>query len=404
MKAIILAAGRGSRLGSKADGRPKALLKIGGRTMIEHQLEALSSEGVGPVTVVIGHEGDQIRAALGESVEYVVNERYEETNSLYSLWLAREVLSDEVLLLNSDLFFHPRILKRLLAVPGSALAYDSVSATGAEQTKVGLRKGRITDLGKDLPVTGSRGENLGLIKLDGPGAAALRRRAEAIIATGDEKIWVTEAVRSILVDVEVRGVNVAGLPWTEVDFPYDLDQARRVIWPQIERSTRRRHSVLRSLRWPALASAPVLAGLLAWNYSAEVGPASIDWETVSPLESTSVRLQKGTGGSQKWWTVQQGEALTVQLEDGGPLRVEARPVLAPEHQPAVFVVVIAVDGEPIHYEAGRSALDPKITLANHLVGQREREDLMLSPGRHTVTVRFPEGTAPAVLVRVRKPE
>src|SRR5262245_6712280 len=131
MRAIILAAGLGSRLGSKGNGQPKALLRIGDGSIIEHQLEMLSSEGVGPIIVVVGHGADEVRKVLGESVEYVVNERPGETNSLYSLWLAREWLKGDVVLLNSDLLFDPSILKNLLATEGNALAYDSLSLNGA---------------------------------------------------------------------------------------------------------------------------------------------------------------------------------------------------------------------------------------------------------------------------------
>ncbi len=180
MKAIILAAGLGSRLGAKANGQPKALQRVGHRSLIEHQLESLSAEGVGPVAVVIGHGGDQIRTVLGDSVEYVVNEHPSETNSLYSLCLAREWLKKDVLILNCDVLFHPEVLKRLLRAEGNALAYDSTSHSGAEQTKVGLRGSRVVDLGKDFPETGARGENLGIVKLDPAGCLALKGKAEAI--------------------------------------------------------------------------------------------------------------------------------------------------------------------------------------------------------------------------------
>jgi choline kinase len=403
MRAIILAAGLGSRLGSKANGQPKALLRIGDRTIIEHQLEMLSSEGVGQVIVVVGHREDEVRKVLGESVEYVSNERPSDTNSLYSLWLAREWLTGDVVLLNSDLLFDPGILKNLLATDGNALAYDSLSLNGAEQTKVGLQGGRVIDLGKDLPITGARGENLGLIKLDEQGSAALRQRVEAIVAAGEEKAWVTEAVRSTLADVEVRGVNVAGQAWVEIDFPYDLDRARRVVWPAIwkhhpDRKFRRRAS------WVALAVSPMLLLALAWRVSARVGPASVDWETLAPESGALVRLQRGDDTSQRWWLLRRGDTLAVQAPGGGRTRLEARPVVNNASDTAAFALAILLDGKPFRYEARRAAIDTKVQLPGQLLGKRDRETYLLPAGSHRLAIHYLAGTTGAILVRVRQSE
>ncbi|MDH5589809.1 MAG: phosphocholine cytidylyltransferase family protein [Gemmatimonadota bacterium] len=405
MKAIILAAGLGSRLGPKAKGLPKALQKVGDRTLIEHQLEALSAEGVGPVVGVVGHGEGHVRTVLGDSVEYVVNSRPSETNSLYSLWLARQWLEGEVLILNSDLFFHPDILKRLLRTKGSALAFDSTSHGGAEQTKVGLNGGRITDLGKDFPETGARGENLGLIKFDAQASMTMRKRAEAIISSGGERTWVTEAVRSVLAEVEVTGVNVAGLPWVEIDFPYDLDAARRQVWPEIQRSRHPGRRFLYRMRTPLSLGAVAAVLITVWGLSAEVGPASIDWESIPPDSAERVKLKRVANGSQKWWIVEPGRTVTVEVDGDYPVRLEARPLLPENRADTVaYVLELTVDGEPVHYEAHRAQPDPEVSLAGWTVGSRDREVHTLPPGPHLIGVKFLAGRAGAVLVRVRQPE
>jgi L-glutamine-phosphate cytidylyltransferase len=411
MKAIILAAGSGSRLGSKGRGQPKALLEIGGQTLIEHQLEALSAEGVGPIVVVVGHGAEAVRATLHEAVEYVVNPRPAETNSLYSLWLARDWLDGDVLLLNSDLLFHPQILKDVLATPGNALAYDSLATTGAEQTKVGLNRQRVTDLGKDLPATGARGESLGLIKLDAAGAAALRRRVDAIVAAGDEKAWVIEGVRSILSEVEVQGVNCAGQPWTEIDFPFDLDRARRRVWPAIARSTGGAPRVRRSFRWAAALALPLTISAVAWNVSAHgrvpdgaepLDPPGIDWENLSPTGGKSLRLQKAEGGTQRWWLLRTGDALEVEADGGVETRLESRALLAEPGDTALFVLGVSLDGIPYRFEALRSGLDPDLRLDERPVSKRDRERYTLPPGSHSLRVQYVTGTTEAVLIRVRQ--
>src|SRR5574341_27914 len=226
MRAVILAGGVGSRLDSRSGGRPKALVEIGGRPLVMHQLEALADHGVGPVLMVVGHKHEMIREVVGQRVEYLLNERYQDTNSLYSLWLAREWIRGPFVLLNSDLVFDPEILARVLEEPGNVLAYDSTSSHGREQTKVAIRERRVTDLGKDLPPRSARGESLGLLKFDEEGAKAMLGAAEHLIGEGHDRAWVIEATRAVCRSVPIYGVNVAGLPWAEVDFPYDLEQAR----------------------------------------------------------------------------------------------------------------------------------------------------------------------------------
>ena len=130
MRAIILAAGVGSRLQALSGGKPKCLVEIGGRPLILHQLEALADHGIGPVLIVAGYKADEVRSVVGDRAEFVVNDRYQETNSLYSLWLAREHVDGPFILLNCDLFFSPEILERLLDAPSNALAYDSTSSRG----------------------------------------------------------------------------------------------------------------------------------------------------------------------------------------------------------------------------------------------------------------------------------
>ncbi len=406
MKAIILAAGKGSRLGTKAKGMPKALQRVGNQTLIEHQLEALSAEGVGPVVVVIGHGAEHIKTVLGDSVEYVFNEKAANTNSLYSLWLARETLADDVLLLNCDVLFHPEVLKRLLRASGSALAYDSTSASGAEQTKVGLRGPNVSDLGKDFPDTGARGENVGIVKLDAEGSLALKRKTNAIIRAGDENSWVTEAVRGILAEVDVEGVNVAGLPWVEIDFPYDLDRARRQVWPQIQRSLHPWQQFLRRIRFGVAAVVVATVVLAVWNLSARVGPASVDWESLVPAgDDARLAIERVNKGPQGWWRIPPGVSLTVEVTGGVSTRVESRALFRADTEVGdiPYVLEMTLDGKPYRFEANRSSPDGNVSLEGYRVGTRDRDSFVVPEGGHTLVVRLLAGDIDGVLVRVRQP-
>ena len=125
MKAIILAAGMGTRLHPLTEATPKSLVEVCGRPMLHHQLESLRRAGISECVLVVGYRADQIRSQIGTdfqgmSISYVNNEIYHRTNNLYSLWLARQQiagLSDfdgETLLLEGDLIFEYELLSALV--------------------------------------------------------------------------------------------------------------------------------------------------------------------------------------------------------------------------------------------------------------------------------------------------
>jgi choline kinase len=404
MQAVILAGGVGSRLEKLTDGKPKCLAEIGGRPLILHQLEALSDHGVGPVLMVVGYNHEAIREVVGQRVEYLVNERYRETNSLYSLWLAREWVKGPFVLLNSDLFFDPEILARVLEDAGNVLAYDSTSSRGREQTKVAIRGRKVVDLGKDLPPASARGESLGLLKFEADGAKAMMEVAAQQIEGGHEQAWVIEATRAVCKMVPLYGTNVAGLPWTEVDFPHDLEEARSEVWPAIWKGRWRRRVYWKRTRWLAAGIVALVLAVGGWFASTRVGPASLDWESVTPVEAPLLSLTLPTG-KQKWWMVARGDSIAARVDGGTPVRVEFRLLLPPQRTDSGrYVVAVSVDGAAHDWDAFTATPDSDAMLSGTMVGDRDRLEFTLPPGRHVVRVTLVAGNGERLLVRIRRPE
>src|SRR5204862_1260151 len=110
MKAIILSAGQGSRLGHLTDDKPKCLIEFGGRSLLDRQLDALQANGIGEAVVVTGFRDDQIEAVLerrrqageGPAVRTVFNPFYKVADNLGSLFVAREEIAGDVLVWNGD--------------------------------------------------------------------------------------------------------------------------------------------------------------------------------------------------------------------------------------------------------------------------------------------------------------
>lgn len=152
MQAIILAAGKGSRLGKHTKENTKCMLELHGEKLIDYALKSLVKNGVTKVVMVVGYQRDNLMEYLGESahgatISYVVNEDYDTTNNIYSLYLARDfLLQDDTLLLESDLIFDDNIITNLLADKRPSLAVVDRYASWMDGTVVMLDdKDRITN-------------------------------------------------------------------------------------------------------------------------------------------------------------------------------------------------------------------------------------------------------------------
>lgn len=232
--AVLLAAGRARRLGELTRRLPKCLLEVGGRSLVERQVDLLRDAGVAEIVVVTGFEEEQVRRALGEEIRYVHNPRFDETNSLYSLDLALETFEGPFFCMNADVLFHPRLLDRLLEVEAdSALLYEPARRLGHEEMKVRIEDGRVVAMAKDLPDGTYHGENLGLLRFGPEGAPLVRRAARELVRAGEHGAWAPLAFAEAARRIPLRAVSTDGLPWIEIDFPEDLERARRVVWPAI---------------------------------------------------------------------------------------------------------------------------------------------------------------------------
>jgi choline kinase len=231
VQGLILAAGSGSRLGTLT---PKCLARVGGRPLLHIQLDALRSAGVEDVTIVVGYRHEEVRAAAFGEATFVHNRQFFETNSIYSFHLARSMVEGDLVVLNSDVLFPADMLERLLEVEGSALAFDSGSGGEEEHMKVQLQNGHLVGMSKQLPPTRVDGENVGLLHLAEPAARAGFEAAARLIAGGHQRDWLGAAVSAIAGTHDISGVDIAGMPWIEIDYPEDLAMARSQVWPTIQ--------------------------------------------------------------------------------------------------------------------------------------------------------------------------
>ena len=242
MRGIILAAGKGSRLNGTAGDKPKCLVSVGGTTLLDRQVRALRQAGIRDVAVVVGCQADRVRTECGRGVRYIENSRFADTNSLYSLWMARALLTDGVVVLNCDVLFHPDLLRDLVASRhDAALLVDYRKAGdppyGEEEMKVQVRSGRVIDMAKTLDAGSSDAENLGVVKFGPASAPALITILDRIVASGALREWAPRAFREFALERPLYAIGTRGYPWIEIDFPEDYRRAVAEILPAIEAAT-----------------------------------------------------------------------------------------------------------------------------------------------------------------------
>ncbi|KAF5430040.1 Choline kinase, partial [Candidatus Methanophagaceae archaeon] len=188
------------------------------------------------VCVVVGYRADMIRSAIGDRCHYIYNDRYSDTNSLYSLWLARDWVSDDFILINSDVLAHPQIFWHLFLRPGNALVYDSRSGAEEENMKVTVVRNKLLHISKSLLAEESEGESLGVLKFQRSAIKILFREAEEALSIGGENQWAPAAVERFCHKLPISCIDIAGLPWIEIDYVDDLLDAYTTVWPEVDKS------------------------------------------------------------------------------------------------------------------------------------------------------------------------
>ena len=232
MRAVILVAGRGTRLRATT-GMPKCLLAPGGVALIDRYITQLDSLEIA-TTVVVGFGADAVRRRLTElalrhAPTIVTNPDYE-LGSILSLACGLKTVTEDLLLMDGDVLFHPGLLHRFVHAPrANALLVDVGTEFTGEEYMAGVDAGRVVELCRAaVPGHEAHGEWVGFARLDASAVGALRAAITARIAAGEMGGGYEDALASILGMSDVRCVGTAGLPWIEIDFPEDVARAEQL--------------------------------------------------------------------------------------------------------------------------------------------------------------------------------
>lgn len=239
--AVILVAGRGTRLAPLTDTQHKSLLILGGMTILERQISQLMQQNIDQIVLVTGHREDDLRAYLkgaenfGADITIVRNDNFQQTNTAYSLGLALEKFSGSFLLLDGDVVMSDPLVKNLIAAGENTLLCECDPAKlNDEAVKVRVdTTGKVLSIGKQVPLAMASGESIGVGFFGADWRNVLQEDCVRLRETPTQWNWYYEDVirarmRNIKPPASLKIVQTAPYEWVEVDDHEDLCRAKKI--------------------------------------------------------------------------------------------------------------------------------------------------------------------------------
>lgn len=234
MKAIILSAGQGSRLLPLTQTRPKCLLPVNGRTILEWQLAALAANGVNDVTVVTGFHAEDVEALIAatdfgaQKVRTLYNPFYAVADNAGSCYVAREAMQGEFMVINGDTLFEPALAAKALSQHRTPITVtiDRKAGYDSDDMKVCLDGNRLTRIGKALPLDVVDAESIGMLIFSAEGGGHFNDAIGSLLRSENGlKSWYLRAIDMLAARKEVGTALIEGLTWQEIDVAEDLTRA-----------------------------------------------------------------------------------------------------------------------------------------------------------------------------------
>jgi choline kinase len=238
MKAVILSAGQGSRLLPLTADRPKCLLPIGERTLIEWQVRNLEAAGVDEAVVVLGFRAEAVEAALASlgacdvRIRTVFNPFYKVAENVASCWMARHEMTTDFVLLNGDVVFEPAVARTALerARGPVTVTVNRPDEYDEDDMKVELDGDRVVAIGKGLPIDTVGAESIGMMVFRGEGPKLFAEELDRAMRTQEGlQGWFTQVVHRMAAHGQVGWTAIDGLDWGEIDFHDDLAAMRAMV-------------------------------------------------------------------------------------------------------------------------------------------------------------------------------
>ncbi len=229
MKALILAAGLGSRLAPITDDRPKSLVPVNGTPILFRQIDCLKENGIDDITVVSGYRADALESAVRAAytgINIIESRDYASTNNMYSAYIARSAVEGgPFLMMNADVFFDASVIRALLDFEHEDAIVTDIDSYLEESMKVVEKDGRLVEISKQIPRERALGASIDVYKFSSAaGKAFFDKCREYIEIKGEVKKWSEVALNNILPYQDFKACPLVGR-WYEIDNHDDLKAA-----------------------------------------------------------------------------------------------------------------------------------------------------------------------------------
>lgn len=229
MQAIIMAAGKGSRLGALTEGKPKSFVEIKGKRLIEYNLQLLRQFGVDDIIIVTGYRCEDFEELTRDmqDVRCIYNPFYETMNVLGSFFMGMGVLQDDFIYLHADTLCEPAIFEKMLHTKADVVLPVEYGKCDEEAMKVRSENGKIVQLTKQMPVEAAEGEFIGIAFFRKGVIPTLQEKVKRLMKEKEFSEYFERAIQRLIDEEEfqIEALPTDGAFWVEIDFVEDYERA-----------------------------------------------------------------------------------------------------------------------------------------------------------------------------------
>lgn len=227
MKALLLAAGRGTRISRYLSGNPKCTVDIGDQMLIRYTIELFQKKGITDIAMVLGYRANVLREIVEPyGVKCYYNPFFDVTNSIASAWFAKEFLndSDDTLIMNADVYMDENLLDHVIDCKISPVMFGDSSRKEEADYKFKYENGILLKYGKELTGEDITGEYIGIGKFSKEFMPEFMEKLEQMICTQQHSVWWENILYSMVGKKDVYVDEVNGMFWAEVDYIEDYER------------------------------------------------------------------------------------------------------------------------------------------------------------------------------------
>lgn len=228
MRALILAAGRGTRISRYLSGRPKCTVDIGGGiTLIENTIRQLRGMGIKDIGIILGYNQEVIREILKEhDIKFYYNPFFDVTNSIASAWFARDFITDEddIMIMNGDVFVDDSLLEIIKEETLSPVLFCDETRKEEADYKFYYEDNRLLKYGKELEGDDITAEYIGIAKIGKEFISTFKNELESMINKQQHYLWWENALYELSKEKDIYVKDVEGRFWAEVDYMEDYER------------------------------------------------------------------------------------------------------------------------------------------------------------------------------------